>query len=254
MTGVNSTAGILNSGTMSAGHSLTVIEDRRPAHRTTQADLATGRAVVALAGFGRNGDEGSAATYLLTGGPGGGALFTTVFGAVFSSIESFNAVTLFSDVTTGGTAQGKIVDFLAIGGTGAIGHAFEPYSDAIVDNEFFFYNLLADANGDGYADMSYGEAAFTALPYLSWSEVVLGDPLMRIAYGPGGIAKPYRLLGDTNFDRVVTLADLSYIASRIGARFGTSSLYCDAADINRDLNITYYDFWLASSNYGVSDK
>jgi hypothetical protein len=188
MTGRTALNNTFNSSTMAMGHGLQVIDDTRTGHRTSQADLASDKTVVALSGYGVNGDEGSSSGYLLTGGPSGGHLFNLGFGAVFTSMESYNAVTLFSDVSTGPVAQGKIVDFLSMGGSGAIGHCFEPVSDAGIDNEFLFYNLLADADGDGIADMTFIEAAFSAMPFLSWSEVVLGDPLMRIAYGPGGSA------------------------------------------------------------------
>ena len=36
----------------------------------------------------------------------------------------------------------------------------------------------------GSADLSFVEPAYTAIPYLSWAEVVLGDPLMRLRLAP----------------------------------------------------------------------
>ena len=252
MTGQSPTSGVLNTGTMESGHDLTVISDNRSGYRTSQADLGAGQGVVALGSFGRNGDEGNGADYLTDGGPGGGQLYDVAYGAVFTSIESFNAVTMFSDVTTSVAAQGKIVDFLEIGGSGAIGHSFEPYSDAIVDMEFFLYNLLADGDGDGYADMSFLEAAFSGLPYLSWSEVVLGDPLMQIAYGMGGLAGE-RLEGDVNLDGIVDYEDIILGSLALGGELGDEGIYNDLIDINRDGSITYYDLWLASNNLGNED-
>ena len=90
-------------------------------------------------------------------------------------------------------------------------------SDAIIDNEFLFYNLLADMDDDGKADLTFIEAAFTAIPYLSWSEVVIGDPLMQIAYGPGG--KVWTLLtGDANNDGIVNYGDMMFTRLHLGAR------------------------------------
>jgi len=248
MTGLEADWGAKNVATMADAYGLTVIGDMRESHRTNQADLAEGQGVIAVTGFGWNGDEGSSGEYILTGGPEGQALFDTTYGAIFTSIESFNAVTMFSDVAG---HQGNIIDFIGIGGSGAIGHCFEPYSDAIVDNEFLFYNLLADADGDGFADMTFVEAAFSALPYLSWSEVVIGDPLMQIAYGPGGLACGEDwLIGDVNLDDYVTEEDLLLAAESLGGIFGDSS-YNVCADVNRDGSVTYYDLWLASENLGA---
>ena len=141
---------------------------------------------------------------------------------------------MFSNVNTSPVAQGKIVDFIEIGGTGAIGHAFEPRSNAIIDNLFLFYNLLADDDGDGKADLTFVEAAFTAIPFVSWSEVAIGDPLMQIAYGPGG-NRWYPLNGDANNDGWVTAADLIIISACLGGRLDTT----DAAqfELYNDLNL-----------------
>jgi len=244
--------GQANSGSMLSGYDMEVLLDKRVGYRTSQADLRVGQGVVALGSFGRNGDEGSGADYLTNGGAGGEHLYDATYGAVFTSIESFNGVTMFSDVATSVAAQGKIVDFLELGGSGAIGHSFEPYSDAIIDNEFFLYNLLADGDGDGYADMSFLEAAFSGLPYLSWSEVVLGDPLMQIAYGVGGLAGE-RLEGDINLDGIVDYNDITLGSLALGGELGDEGLYNDLIDINHDGRITYYDLWLASNNLGNVD-
>ena len=254
MSGQDPAAGVLNTAAMSSAHGTTVLLDGRTEYRTNQADLEQEhQAVVALASLGKHGDEGSGSDYLTSEGPDGGAVFNMAYGSVFSSVESFSAVTMFADVETGIAAQNKIVDFLSIGGTGAIGHSFEPYSDAVVDTEFLFYNLLADADGDDYADMTFAEAAFTALPYLSWSEVVLGDPLMRIAYGNGGIARSERLVGDVNLDGVVDPCDLGLIGNSLGSTFG-DGLYNDLMDLNYDGTIDYHDWWNASTNLGALDE
>ena len=235
---------VVYTGLMSDACDLTVICDRRNEVRTSQADLAQDQLVVAATGLGRNGDEASAADYITHGGPGGGPLFNLAYGAVFYSIESFNGATMFSDVPTSYN-QGKIIDFLSIGGCGAIGHTFEPHSDASIDTEFFFYNLLADADSDGYADMSFIEAAFTAVPYLSWAEVVIGDPLMHIAYGPGGQAEG-PAAGDIDGDGVpATMADLAvWTEAYLGSLYTEQGLenYNDLCDMNADGWINLKDF------------
>jgi len=245
----------INTGLMDSAYDLCVILDRRSGIRTNQADLDAllgiypqrqqGQGAILVATFGRNGDEGSASNYILNGGPGGGALFNLVNGAVFTSLESLNAVTMFSDCNTLPMAQGKLVDFIEIGGAGAIGHSFEPRSTAVIDNLYLFYNLLADNDGDGKADLTFVEAAFTAIPFLSWSEVVIGDPLMRIAYGPGGLVwKPKQ--GDANLDGLVNFKDVRLLNLALGGQLNSPDpvifgLYNDLCDFNQDGIINFKD-------------
>jgi hypothetical protein len=145
--------------------------------------------VIALCCFGIH-QTGVPATYLLSGGPNGAPLFRPVYGAILNSTESFNATTFFSDANIPTAAQqGKVWQWIFIGGSGALGHAFEPLSDAAADNDLLFFNYFRDADGDGVGEMTFVEAAYTAIPYLSWATVVVGDPLMRInrvwGSGPG---------------------------------------------------------------------
>ena len=257
----------INIGFTDSPVDLCVILDRRSTTRTNQADLDalldtypqrdSDQGAILVASFGSNDDQGCPGTssYVLDGGPGGGPLFELLNGAVFTSVESFNALTLFSGVNTVPVAQGKIVDFIEIGGTGAIGHSFEPMSDAIIDNEYLFYNLLADMDDDGRADLTFVEAAFTAIPYLSWSEVVIGDPLMQIAYGPGG--KAWRpLYGDVDNDGRVNFADIMFVRMRIGGVLNTTNSvyfekYDDLCDVDKDGRINFADIMFVRGNLGA---
>jgi hypothetical protein len=232
----------LNAGLFGAAYDMGVLLDCRDAHRTSQADLGPQEKPVFFCCYGKNGDEGSASNYL-TGGLNGGALFNPSNGAVFTSIESFNALTMFADLQTVPVAQGKIIDFIAIGGTCAIGHAFEPISDAAIDNVFLTYNLFSDADGDGTADLTFIEAAFTGIPFLSWAEVAIGDPLMRICYGPGEDAAWTPILGDVNQDGAVNIRDMVYLRN-LNLAAGNPGLYDsipekrelyqDLCDLNQD--------------------
>jgi Dockerin type I domain len=259
--GVSVTDNSLNTAAMPDSGDLCVMLDRRVSSRTNQADLDAYAVshpeshqqpgVILLAGFGMNGDEGGSGTYLINGGPEGGSLFDVVNGAVFSSIESFNAVTMFTNV---GPNQGKIVDFITIGGSGAIGHAFEPIVDAIVDNEFLMYNLLADSDGDFMADLTFVEAAFTAIPYLSWTEVVIGDPLMQICYNGQIDGSAWtKLLGDANFDGKVDVRDLRILKRAFGGNLNSPDpvlfdLYNDLCDLNDDGKIDVRDVRVLKRN------
>ena len=245
------TEGQLNVGYMDTGQYLCVLLDRQAQYRTSQSDLQAllddpnytfvdSLRAVALTGYGVNGDEIHDKEYLLNGGPGGQPLFDLVNGSVFTSIESFNALTMFSDAVT---SQAKVIDFIQIGGTGAIGHAFEPVSDAVVDSYYFFYNCFSDENSDGQADLTFVEAAFTGIPYLSWAEVVIGDPLMRIAYGPGDDQAWTPTMGDVNQDGVLNIRDYVYLRN-LNLSAGNPSLYDsvpekrekyeDLCDLNQD--------------------
>jgi len=145
--------------------------------------------IVGLCTFGIH-QSGVSADYLLTGGPNGVQLFRPVYGAVFNSTESYNAVTFFSDANIPTAArQGKVWQWIYIGGSGAMGHVFEPLTTSVADNDLLFFNYFRDADGDGVGDMTFIEAAYSAMPYLSWATVVVGDPLMQlhrtIDVGPG---------------------------------------------------------------------
>lgn len=245
-------------------NALCVLLDRRTATRTSQSDLDALLAdplllrqapqyLAALACYGNfNGDEPANKYYLLSGGPNGAPLYKPTNGAVFNSVESFNAVTMFSNAET---TQAKIVDFIAIGGSGAIGHSFEPLSDAIVDNLYFLYNLFADHDGDGKADLTFVEAAFTGLPYLSWSEVVIGDPLMRICYGPGQEAWE-QFATDVNFDDRVDIRDIRTLQRADGGiLYGPTpeirAKYNDLCDFNKDGFIDIRDIRLMQKYDGA---
>jgi len=199
--------------------------------------------VIAYASFGCNGDDGKGKGYLYCGGDNGKSMFNLVNGAIFTSLESFNAVTLFSDATT---TQAKIIDYIDIGGAGAIGHSFEPQADAAVDNEFVFFNFMADKDGDSKADLSFVEAAWTGIPYLSWTEVVIGDPLMRVAYGPGESESWTPFPGDVNGDDKVNFVDVAKVRLSNGSMLysqdaDNGSKYKDLCDVNKDGKINFID-------------
>jgi len=124
-------------------------------------------------------------------------------GAIFNTIESYNARAFGGLGTT--LNQAQAADFLAAGGTFAIGHVWEPFADFIPDNLFLVRNFLL-------GHLSWAEAAWTSIPVLSWQHVVLGDPLARVV----------RTTEDLNGDGVVDIEDL-YTYTALGG-----------VDINRD--------------------
>jgi uncharacterized protein (TIGR03790 family) len=86
-------------------------------------------------------------------------------GAIAMHIHSFSAHTLRS------TTAGWCGPLVARGVTATVGNVFEPYLQLTLRP-----NLLLRALGRG---QTLGDAAYYALPALSWQSVTIGDPLYR---------------------------------------------------------------------------
>jgi hypothetical protein len=248
LTGFTATLGVTESRPITAGLAGTVLWDDTTAIINSASPFyPVGAGLIGLFTYGMNGNDGRPANYLMASGPGGGPLFQCAPGAVFGSIESFNAVTMFANPVTG---QAKIVDFIKMGGTAAVGHAFEPASDAIEQDEYLFRNLHRDDNGDGVGDLTLAEAMFSSLPYVSWAEVVIGDPLMRLRTGPGGIAELSDPPGDTDGDGYVGFLDIVAVLDGYGANIG-DPLYHPGYDLDHNGQVAYPDAEIIESVYGT---
>jgi uncharacterized protein (TIGR03790 family) len=86
-------------------------------------------------------------------------------GAIALHIHSFSARTLHSD------SQAWCGPFLARGVTATVGNVFEPYLQLTHRPDLLLYALGKGKN--------FGDAAYFALPVLSWQAVAIGDPLYR---------------------------------------------------------------------------
>lgn len=98
------------------------------------------------------------------------ASFNYLPGAIFNTIESFNA-RAFGPLGTRFN-QEQIADFIAAGGTFGIGHCWEPFAYTVTDSAPLVSNFILGR-------MTWAEAAYTAIPALSWHYIVVGDPLAR---------------------------------------------------------------------------
>lgn len=103
--------------------------------------------------------------------PGGGLYvfelgFTLLNGAIFNTYESSNCTT-FNEAWR--SSHGMVGDWIRIGGTGGIGHVYEPWSDAVGDERFLYPRQVSKHN--------LAEACYMALRYVSWTETIVGDPL-----------------------------------------------------------------------------
>ncbi len=72
----------------------------------------------------------------------------------------------------GGAPQTLTGDFLREGATGASGHVDEPYLDAVPEPQYVFPAYAAGRN--------LAESFYLGIPYLSWMNIVVGDPLCRL--------------------------------------------------------------------------
>lgn len=110
-------------------------------------------------------------------------------GALMNSMESFNAKA-FGGLTTSFN-QEQIADFITAGGTFGLGNVYEPFAYSVPDTYFVLRNFIL-------GNLTWAEAAHTSMPFLSWQQIVIGDPLARIV----------RSKEDTNNDGVVDIEDL----------------------------------------------
>ncbi len=98
--------------------------------------------------------------------------FNYANGAIFNTIESFNARDYGGLGQLGFAPQMQSADFLGAGGTFAVGNAWEPLADSIPDNKYLVDNFVL-------GNLSWAEAAWTSIPGLSWMQTAVGDPLAR---------------------------------------------------------------------------
>lgn len=150
----------------------------------------------------------------------------------FVSIESFNGNWMVDQVYR--SSQGQATDFIASGGTFTFGGVAEPFTFAVPDLEMLTQNLYVWG-------LTFAEAAYTALPGISWGIVPVGDPLAKVTIGAGGCA------GDANGDNMVSFPDLNAVLSTFG-----QSGSCLSGDVNRDGAVNFTDLNIVLSAFGTS--
>lgn len=137
--------------------------------------LAAPLPVILLAHYGAN-HLGTAPGDGVSGSPNPRTTYATSFtyapAAVFNSLESFNGRS-FGGIGPGSVAQQQLADFIGAGGTFGIGNVYEPFTITIADNALIVRNFHT-------GNLTWAEAAYTAMPALSFQQIVIGDPLARI--------------------------------------------------------------------------
>jgi len=96
-----------------------------------------------------------------------------VNGAIFSALESYNARPL-----NGGSEfndQANVEEWFAAGGTFAVGNVWEPFASTPPRNSVLFPTWFS-------GELTWVESAWSATPYLSWQQTVLGGPLARATF------------------------------------------------------------------------
>jgi hypothetical protein len=92
-------------------------------------------------------------------------------GAVYNTLESFNGRDF--NGLGGWIGQSQLADFLGYGGTFGMGNVWEPLSFSLPDNAALVRNFVL-------GNLSWGEAAWSAAPGISWMQLAAGDPLARL--------------------------------------------------------------------------
>lgn len=115
--------------------------------------------------------------------------FNLAPGAVMNTMESYNG-RAFGGYTPA-FGQGSLADFIDAGGTFGLGNVWEPFSLTVPDNAQVVRNFYLGG-------LSWGEAAWSAVPLLSFQQIVIGDPLARVV----------RTSEDRNADQAITIEDL----------------------------------------------
>lgn len=99
--------------------------------------------------------------------------FNIAPGAIINTIESYSGRDFGGLGQIDFVPQQQVSSFLAAGGTFGIGNVWEPLADSIGDNQYLVSNFIL-------GHLSWGEAAWTAIPAISWMQIVIGDPLARV--------------------------------------------------------------------------
>lgn len=102
--------------------------------------------------------------------------FTYADGSIFNTAESFNGYSIgtWPIIRRPVDLHGLVAEYMLVGGTVGVAHSYEPSTTSIVRDDIMFpmYAL----------GFTFIEAAYSGMPSLRGDNVVVGDPLTRIAY------------------------------------------------------------------------
>ena len=102
--------------------------------------------------------------------------FTYSKGAVFNTYESYNGYVIdINNCIRRQDNHGLISEFIDKGGAGGVCHTYEPRVSTVVKDSIYFPTYAI-----GYSAV---DAAYQGMPFLAYQNVVIGDPLVTIAWG-----------------------------------------------------------------------
>lgn len=162
--------------------------------------------------------------------------------AVSIAYESWSGTSIYTG-NAGRGGQQQCLDFIAHGGSFTVGSVMEPFAFTIMDMQDFLPALL----GNG---MTFAEAAYMALPVLSWQFIPVGDPLARVmVVGPGPVPtmQPIGCAGDADRDGNVDFADITEVLTFFGLACESGTSQGDA-DSNGVVN--FEDVTEVLTNFG----
>ncbi len=184
----------------------------------------TSGTLAALASYGGNHGSASQAGYLATWE---GQLAE---GAVMNTMESYNAKQFGG--TSGFSDQGQLADWIAHGGTFGVGNVWEPFAFSVADNEYLLTHFFLHG-------MTWAEAAWSSVPYLSWQQLVLGDPLATVQL----------LSGDADGDHDVDGADFLLWQQNYGTQMNAT---LEEGDFDGDGDVDGADFLVWQRFFGTN--
>ncbi|MBK7866188.1 MAG: T9SS type A sorting domain-containing protein [Ignavibacteriales bacterium] len=126
----------------------------------------------------------------------------TVFaaGSVVSTVESFSA--FFADSIGAASSRqdnmAVVTEYMDAGFSGGAGNSYEPFTSSIISDSIFFPAYAAGYN--------LVDAAYMAMPFLGFRNVVYGDPFMHISLGKQTINSESQLSDTLLFMGEVTVA------------------------------------------------
>jgi hypothetical protein len=144
--------------------------------------------------------------------------------AIFVAYESWNGTSIYAPGTSRGGQQ-QALDFIARGGSFTVANVMEPFTIAVARLETLLPNLLA-------ANLTFAEAAYAALPTISWQSIPVGDPLARVTLTGGApldrnsdgridaedLYSAHAAPQDTDCDGAVTPADAALVRGTVRRR------------------------------------
>ena len=165
--------------------------------------------------------------------------FNLANGSVFNTFESFNGNSLTTlnwryvpndPLSNCNHTQGLATQFTEIGGTGTMGHAWEPGGDGVDSTQIFF-----PAYQMGY---SLVDAYYQGLPFLAWQNVLVGDPLVRIYECENTVISTNTTIGSGDYQCNITVPQNVVLTIASGSTI----------NFNRNTSLKVYGTLEVSSN------